>query len=56
MKSRDMEFTGNVHGACGDDFHKMSFVDLLWLLVGGSVTTGSNVVYFWGRKPRVARG
>lgn len=52
MKSRRLEWTGNVHGACGDDFHKLSLKDLLWLFRGGSVTTGSDVIYFWGRLPR----
>lgn len=51
MKSRRIKWTGNVHGAHGDDFYKLSLKDFLWLAIGGSVTTGSDVIYFWGRMP-----
>lgn len=33
-KSRRLEFTGNVNGAHGDDFYRMSIKDLLWLAIG----------------------
>lgn len=51
VESRKLKWTGNVHGAHGDDFYKMSVRDVVWLFVGGAVTTGSNVIYFWGRRP-----
>lgn len=55
MKAREIKWTGNVHGAHGDDFYKMSFRDMLWLAIGGSITTGSDVVYLWGLQPPANR-
>lgn len=51
MKTRRIAFIGNAGGAFGDDFHKLSFADLLWLIIGGSLRTGSDVIYLWGQKP-----